>query len=245
MISLLLTAALTLAEMPGGDEARFAACRTLIKSNPQRALDEADAWAKKTADVPAQQCLGLAFVGLERWEPAALTFATAAQDAEIKRDGRAALLWTQAGNAALGGDDPGKARQYLDRAVALPTLPAQLRGEAYLDRARADVALGDMVLGRIDLDKALALVPKDPFAWLLSATLARRESEFERAGKDIVEATRLAPDDPAVALEAGNIAAARGQADAALAAWSRAAQLGPKDPAGLAAAAALKANKQP
>jgi tetratricopeptide (TPR) repeat protein len=241
MIPLLMLAAasLPLAQLPGGDGARFDACLKLIKADPQAAVDQASEWAQRSNDVPARQCLGLAFVAAERWEPATVAFEQAAQDAEIKRDGRATILWVQAGNAALGGDDPGKARQDLDRALALPTLPDQLRGEAWLDRARADVALGDLPLGRTDMDKALKLVPADPFAWLLSATLARRQRDHERAEKDIQEAAKLAPDDPAVVLEMGNIADARGQREAAKLAWTRAAQLGPGTPEGKAAAEAL------
>lgn len=235
----LLATALPLIDLPGGDAARFDACVKLIAQDPKAAVDQADAWAQRSADVPAHQCLGLAFVAVERWEPASLTFEQAAREAELRRDGRAASLWTQAGNAALAGDDPGHARDYLDRALALPTLSDPMRGEAWIDRARADVALGDMTLGRADLDKALVLVPKDPFAWLLSATLARRNNDLPRAASDIARAQGLAADDPSVSLEAGNIAATKGDIAAARAAWTHAAQLAPATPEGKAAAAAL------
>lgn len=239
MIPLVLLAAATIFDTAGGDPARFAACVALIRADPKAALEQADAWAAKSAEVPARQCLGLAFVANERWEPAALTFEAAARDAEIRRDGRAATLWTQAGNAALAGDDAAKARACLDHALALPTLSDPMRGEAWIDRARADVALNDPATGRADLDQGIRLVPRDPFVWLLSATLARRQGDLVRADTDIAEAARLAPDSAAVALEAGNIAAARGVPDAAKLAWTRAAQLAPATPEGKAAIAAL------
>ena len=239
MIPLIALLAVTIFETPGGDEARFAACTALIKADPKAALDQAQDWATRSADVPARQCLGLAFVAAERWEPAALTFEAAAKNAEIQRDGRAATLWTQAANASLAGDDPEKARDAIDRALALPTLADPMRGEAWIDRARADVALNDLPTGRYDLDHALQLVPQDPFAWLLSATLARRQKDLARAEKDIAEAVRLAADDPSVALEQGNIAFAGGKPDTARDAWTRAAQLGPDTPEGRAAKEAL------
>lgn len=236
---LLLAAALPLAQMPGGAQARFDACTRLIRADAKAAVAQAEAWARSSADVPAQQCLGLAYVADERWDTATVTFEQAARDAEVAGDGRAASLWVQAGNAALAGNDPGRARDLLDRALKLPTLPEPMRGEAWLDRARADVALNDLALGRSDMDKALKLVPADPMGWLLSATLARRQGQPERAEKDIQEAAKLAPDDPSVQLEMGNIAVARGQQDAARIAFARAAELGPDTPEGQAAKAAL------
>ena len=93
------------------------------------------------------------------------------------------------------------------------------------------------------MDKGLALVPQDPFAWYLSASLARRQNDLARAQKDIAVALKSASDDPSVQLEAGNIYAAAGQADLAHAAWTRAAQLAPDTPEGEAAKAALAAPK--
>jgi Tfp pilus assembly protein PilF len=236
---LLATAALPLAQIEGGDAPRFQACLKLIKQDGKAAVEQASEWTARSNTLPARHCLGLAFVAEERWAPAVLAFEQAARDAEAQRDGRAATLWTQAGNAALAGDDPSKARTFLDRALALPTLPAAMQGEAWFDRARADVALDDAKQARIDLDKGLALVPQDPFGWLLSATLARRENDLPRAAKDIAQAAKTAPNDPSVALEEGNIAAASGQMEAAMRAWTRTAQIAPGTAEGKAAAAAL------
>lgn len=242
---LLLAATLPLADLPGGDTARFDACTRLTRSDPAAAVSQAEAWAQRTPTMPARHCLGLAYVAAERWGPAALVFEAAARDAESARDGRAATLWTQAGNAALAADDAGRGRADLDRALALPTLSDPMRGETWIDRARADVALNDLPRARTDLDQGLKLVPQDPFAWLLSATLARRQADLPRAARDIAEAARLASDDPSVALEQGNIAAAGGNIAAARSAWTRAAQLAPSEPAGKAAAAALAQNQPP
>jgi len=233
---LLLAAALT--EI-SGDPARIAACRSLIGSDPKAAVEQATAWADRDKSVPARQCLGLAFAAAERWVAAEAALAQAAAQADPQHDPRAANYWSQAANAALAADQPAKAREDLDHALAVPNLPSTLAGEAWVDRARADVALEQLPQARTDLDKGLALVSQDPFAWLLSATLARRQSDLTRAQKDIAIALKAAPNDPAVELEAGNIAAAAGQTDAARAAWTRAAQIDPSDPAAKTAIALL------
>lgn len=237
MISLILLAA-ALTDI-SGDAARTAACRVLVSRDPAAAIEQATAWADRDKSVPARQCLGLAFVAAERWAPAQSALELAAGSAQANNDSRAPELWSQAANAALAADQPAKARENLDHALAAPNLAPTLAGEAWVDRARADVALDDLPQARRDMDKGLALVPQDPFAWLLSATLARRQGDVVRAQKDIVSALKSAADDPAVQLEAGNIAAAAGQNEAARLAWTRAAQLGPGDPAGKTAAALL------
>jgi tetratricopeptide (TPR) repeat protein len=236
----LLAAALT---DISGDAARTAACKALIQRDMLAAVDQATAWADRDKSVASRQCLGLAFVAVERWAPAQAALELAAAQAEAQHDGRAPEYWSQAANAALAADQPAKAREDLDHALAVPGLAPTLAGEAWVDRARADVALDDMGRARTDMDKGLALVPQDPFAWLLSATLARRQGDLPRAQKDIMVAVKAAADDPAVQLEAGNIAAAGGQMEAARAAWTRAAQIGAGDPAGKTAAALLNQAK--
>jgi hypothetical protein len=238
MIPLLLLAALPLTDL-ADDGARAAACTALTRSDPPAAVAQATAWADRDKSIASRTCLGLAFVAAERWAPAAAAFEQAATDAEAQHDNRAPDLWSQAANAALAADDAAKARADLDHALGRLDLPATLAGEAWIDRARADVALDDLDQGRIDMDKGLALVPQDPFGWLLSATLARRQSDVPRAQKDIAIALKSAGDDPAVQLEAGNIAAAAGDMSSARLAWTRAAQLGAGDSSGKAAAALL------
>ena len=83
----LLAAALT---DISGDAARTAACKALIKSDMLAAVDQATAWAERDKSVPARQCLGLAFVAVERWAPAQSALEQAAAQAEAQHDGRAA-----------------------------------------------------------------------------------------------------------------------------------------------------------
>ena len=224
-----------------GDEAKYDACVMLAAGDPEKAIEQANAWRIAGGGVPARQCLALAYVQQQRWSSAAVAFEQAARDSEMAQDGRSARLWVQAGNARLAAKEAQPARNAFDKALASGGLDGEMKGEAHLDRARACVALGDMAAARGDLDAALKLVPDDPLGWLLSATLARKMNDLPRAQKDIAEAVKRSPDDASVALEAGNIAVLTGAPDAARAAWQGAIASQPNSDAAKAAAEALKA----
>ncbi|MVW56958.1 tetratricopeptide repeat protein [Sphingomonas sp. MAH-6] len=225
MLPLLLAAAVA---APGpadtrSAEARFNACTRLSDSDPAAAQKEAIAWAKTGGGVAAAQCLGIARSTAGDWKGAVDAFTTAATLADQTHEPVAAAnMWVSAGNAALAGGDFAKAREALSTAIASPVLPDTLKGEAYLDRARAAVGAGDAASARPDLDQAVKLVPDDPMAWLLSATLARRLSDTTRAKADINEAMLKAPNQSDILFEAGNIAATAGDMDDARAQWTRA-----------------------
>ena len=112
--------------------------------------------------------------------------------------------------AAVAAGDGRKALAALDAALLSPNLTDELRGEVHLDRARARVAMADNDGARTELDRAAQLVPNDPFAWYLSAALARRVNDLPRAAADIAHARQLAPDSPDVLLLAGTIAGLQG-----------------------------------
>ena len=223
MLAMLLAAAA--APLPPADQNRFNDCAALARRNPGKAISEAETWRSGGGGLLAKQCAGLAYVASERWPEAAAAFEQAARDAEIQRDGRAANLWVQSGNASLANDEPVKAKTAFDRALALPVLSDAMRGEALMDRARASVAADQPAAARTDLDAALKLVPEDPMGWLLSATLARRQKQFPRAEQDIREAARISPEASAIAYEQGNIAYEQGQLDVARGSWQRAVDL--------------------
>lgn len=225
------------AEMPAD---RLGACAALADEQPEAAIAEANRWIMAQGGAQARQCLGIGYAAQQRWLPAATAFEQAAREAEVARDGRAAQIWVQAGNARLAAGDAPGAHAALTAALSSGILTGGERGEAHLDRARASVALGDLKAARDDLDKAVELAPADPLAWLLSATLARRQGDLDRAGRDIAEAAKRSPDDAAVALEAGNIAILSGAADAARVAWQAAVAAQPDSDAGRAAVASLK-----
>ena len=221
-------------------EAKFDQCVEIINADPAKAVSFASDWQVAQGGVPALQCLGLAYAAQGNWLPAMTVFEQAAQMAERGHDGRAANLWVQSGNAALAGGMAVKAREAFEGAMATGAIKGAQAGEVWLDHARALVNLKDTKGARRSIDEALKLVPEDPLAWLLSATLARRTGEQKRAETDIAEALKRAPDDASVALEAGNIAMSGKAPEAAKTAWEAAVKLSPTSAAGQAAANALK-----
>jgi tetratricopeptide (TPR) repeat protein len=221
-------------------KARGVACAKLADDQPEKGLEEAKTWLATGGGMAAKQCMGIAQSGLEKWPEAAATFEGAAKEAQIAQDSMAVVLWMQAGNAALAGDEPTRARNAFDKALSLPGLSDEMKGEVHLDRARAGVAAADMTAAKADLEQATKLVPRDPLGWLLRANLARKMKEMPLAFSSIREAVKLAPKDASIAYEAGNIAAASGNMEDAKAAWTRAAQTSPESPGGQAAALALK-----
>ncbi|MBB5684354.1 tetratricopeptide repeat protein [Sphingobium boeckii] len=242
ILALLLAAQAALAPSPSvQDEQRFQACVSLIEADADKAITQANDWRVRGGGFAARHCLGLAYAAQARWAPAAVAFEQAAREAEAAKDARAANLWVQGGNARLAAAEYQAARGDFDAALASGVLEGDKAGEAHLDRARAAFALKDMQGARSDLDQAVKLVPADPLAWLLSATLARMMNDLDRAKADIGEATMRSPDDASVALEAGNIALLGGAPDAARTAWKSAIASQPESNAARSAAAALKA----
>jgi tetratricopeptide (TPR) repeat protein len=205
------------------------ACAGMARQDSTAAIRRGEAWIARHDSPSARQCLGFAQAQAGNWSAASDAFATgarlAANDAPT-----AARLWAQAGNAALAGGDATGARTYLDKALSGSLAGAVPQGEAHLDRARALVALKDEAGARNDLDDAIKLVPQDPLAWLLSATLARRQNDLPLARQHIAQAARLADDDASVALEQGVIAALAGEDVEAKTAFERARKLAPGTP---------------
>jgi tetratricopeptide (TPR) repeat protein len=232
-----VTTAATALPVPPEVAAPFQACLDDAVESPEKGIAHANEWRIKGGSFYARQCLGFAYARAERWAPAIVTFEQAAEEAE--RAGampQSARLWAQAGNAALAGGDPAKARSDLDAALARGIPDGMEKGEVHLDRARALVALNDPKGARDSLDIALEQAPLDPLGWLLSATLARRAGEMAVAQAHIARAVQLSPDDASVALEEGNIAVLTGHDDVARSAWQRAVKIAPESAMGKAAA---------
>lgn len=238
-----LLVALAFLQSPAqSDEALYADCIRIVQADGDRGVAAANDWLVKGGGMVARQCLGQAYVKVERWDAAAQAFEQAASEAETAQDPRRSDFWVQAGNARLAAGEAGAARKAFDAALATTTLTPELRGEVHLDRGRAAVAADDLAAARADFDQGLKLVPADPFAWYLSSALALRQNDLARAQKDVAEAVRLAPDEPEILLHAGNVAGASGELDAAHGLYRKAIAAAPGSPLAARAQAAIDAN---
>jgi tetratricopeptide (TPR) repeat protein len=170
---------------------------------------------------------------------AAQAFEEAAK-ASADKDPKTARMYAAAGNLWIAADQPGKAALDLDKALALPGLEAEQRGEALLDRARAAEAQNDLKTARAKANEAAATISDDPFYWYFSAALAIREGDAVTARTSIGKALTLAPSDPVILFEAGHVADFAGDEAGARSYWMRAAGSDPNGPIGKAAAKAIE-----
>ena len=171
-------------------------------------------------------------------QAAAEAFEEAAK-ASSEKDPKTARMWAAAGNLWIAAGQAGKAALDLDKALALPGLEAEQRGEALLDRARAAEAQNDLKTARGRLNQARATISDDPFYWYFSAALAIREKDIALAQSSIGQALKLAPSDPTVLFEAGHVAHFAGDDAKARAYWQQAASADPNGASGKAARDAL------
>ncbi len=170
---------------------------------------------------------------------AAQAFEEAAK-ASLDKDPKTARMWAAAGNLWIAAKEPGKAALDLDKALALPGLEAEQRGEALLDRARAAEAQDDLKTARAKVTEAAETISDDPFLWYFSAALAIRENDAATAQLAIGKALTLAPSDPTILFEAGHVADFTGDDDKARSYWMRAAGNDPNGAIGKAAAKAVE-----
>ena len=220
-------------------EQRYRECAALVRTDAARAAVVAGAWRGEGGGLLAAQCLGLAYVAQERWPEAAAVYDRAASEAACAQDPRASDFRVQAGKAWIAAGEPTRAVEALDAALATANLTPELRGEVHLDRARALVALGNAAGARAEIDRALELVPSDPFAWYLSAALSRTQGDLPAARTAIARAMQLAPDDPDVILLAGTLAGLAGDMAEAERLYRRVAEGAPQTEAGRAARESL------
>ena len=170
---------------------------------------------------------------------AAQAFEEAAK-ASPDKDPKTARMFAAAGNLWIAAKEPGKAALDLDRALALPGLEAEQRGEALLDRARAAEAQNDLKTARAKLNEAASTISDDPFYWYFSTAVAIRENDPVTAQAAISKALSLAPSDPTILFEAGHVAEIAGDDAKARGYWMRAAAGDPDGEVGKAAAKAVE-----
>ena len=160
-------------------------------------------------------------------QAAAQAFEEAAK-ASPDKDPRTARMYAAAGNMWIAASQPGKAAFDLDRALALPGLEAEQRGEALLDRARAAEAQDDLKTARAKAERSR----RDHLRRSLLLVLLRRPGDPREATRRprkcaIDKALTLAPSDPTILFEAGHVADFAGDDDKARSYWMRAAAATP------------------
>ena len=205
------------------DQARLAECLEIARTDPTTAIATADDWltgrSGSTIALP-NQCLGIAYTRLSRWNAAQDAFArsrAASSDPQA-----AARFGGMEGNAALAaGDNAGAEVAFLQAAaLARQAGLTTLAGEIEADRSRALVALGRLDEAASALATAVRDAPQNADGWLLSATLTRRNGDLAAAQAAIETADALRPADPAIGLEAGVIAMLANHPDAARKSWN-------------------------
>ncbi len=200
-------------------------CLRQASTNPQAALDFAQAWRERAATdlefAQSAHCAGLALVQLGRTAEARELFELASGEAPQDNLAYAARLAAMAGNAALAEGDAEGALPLLDRAgaLALAAENGELAADLRVDLARVLVRLDRAEDAASALTEAREADGLDVQAWLLSATLSRRLNRLGEAQAQIERAAMLAPRDPQIGLEAGVIAALSGRAEDARASF--------------------------
>jgi tetratricopeptide (TPR) repeat protein len=227
--------------LPTLDEVQFSECLKQAETDAPSAVTLASEWAQNGGGYLARACHGYALATDFKFDLAVPLLTEAARGAEAKKDDRAARFWGQAGNAAIAVGEMDVALESLNKALAATTLVATERADIEIDRARALVNLNQNTEAEAALTTARGLASENATAWLLSATLARRENKLPDALGFIQTAAALAPRDPAVALEAGNIAIAAGDDASARKQWEQVLAISPDSRQATSAKAQLAA----
>lgn len=211
-------------------------CVAQVDEDADAAAEMAEDWLASGARGAGDQgeanlCLGLARSRTGDWDDAEKAFLAGRDAAGADRMLRA-RLGAMAGNAALAGGANDRALAALDGAKddAAGLADAALTTTVALDRARALVALKRPAEAEAALAEARAAGPANPEAWLLSATLSRRQGNLAAAQTQIERAAELMPIDPAVGLEAGVIAMLASHAEAARKSWQSVVTAAPDSP---------------
>lgn len=235
---LITVLSLLLAQVGAGltlQQDRLLVCQEQARRDPTTAIATASAWLRDANGDErglAQQCLGVAYVSLLRWQAAEQAFAAARDATGTSAFDARAKLAAMAGNAALAEQRFADARARFDTAQtdAAAGSDAALRGEIAADRAQALVGLGQLDAAAAALADARRDAPQRSETWLFSATLSRRQGKLAQAQGEIETAAALAPKDPAIALEAGVIAVLAGRDEAARQSWRSVLELAPGTP---------------
>ncbi|GAD48761.1 hypothetical protein NT2_04_01730 [Caenibius tardaugens NBRC 16725] len=223
------------APAPDATSDRLQTCLHQAQSDPDNAIKTAGDWlseSKGGAKAFAYQCLGAALAQLGSWQEAEYAFQQGREVLPVTETVQRARLAAMAGNAALAEERYDAALASLDLAStgAVNSGDNALIAGIAIDRARALANLGRLAETGEALATARQAGPNNADAWLLSATLARREGKLAEAQGYIEKAAALRPVDLEIGLEAGVIAMLSGREDAARKSWKSVVDADPASP---------------
>lgn len=171
------------AQAAGMQSPAYAECSSLAGSNPQKALEKADAWLKIDTGIAAQHCRAMALYGLKRYAEAGdalsnVRDAITAPDISVR-----SYITRQASRAYLNANTPDKSLAILGNQITDignyrgdNANAAKLTSELLLDRARIQTSFGKLDEAAKDLDHAVSLTPVN------ETVLLERASVFEKLG---------------------------------------------------------------
>jgi len=218
------------------ETSRLGQCLQAAESDAPAAEAAARDWLKVvsgSAQAAPLLCLGSAQAAQENWDEAEKSFLSGRDLAAASDRGLRARLGAMAGNAALAQGDAARALAVLDLArkdAEITSDDPHLAGDIAMDRARALVSLQRLDEAGEALVEARGGNPNNAQAWLLSATLSRRQGRLAQAQAQIQTASELLPTDPEIGLEAGVIAVLAGHDEAARKSWQSVLAAAPSSP---------------
>ena len=197
-------------------------CLSLIDSDPNDALDYAQAWQSSTKEISlaARHCAALAMSALGRFQDSAILLSEVAiamdnKPNEVPKEARAEA-YAQVANAWVLAKDNKKALAAIDQALALDP-----DADYVMTRANIHALAKNWDAVRIDTGKVLAELPTDADALALRATAYRNLGVPQAALEDANRAIEIAPHNLTALLERGRTKAALHDMTGARADWQQ------------------------
>lgn len=209
------------------DSRSYAECLAMVNKDAEEAYETAIAWRDAGGGEPAKHCAAIALLGLGQYGDAAERLETLAKELQNSQPELSAETLSQAAQAWMLADKPGRAVDVVTAALKLdPGNPDLL-----VDRSVARALAGEYWESVDDLNQALEQRPDDAEALMFRASAYRYLESLELARQDIDRAVELRPKSQDALLERGIIRRLEGDDDGARADWLKVLQLAPDSPA--------------
>ncbi len=197
-------------------------CLGLLRTDPEEALSNAEAWEANGGGDGARHCAALALLGMGEAPRAAERLEGLARTARAGSGARAAVF-AQAVQAWMLAGEAGRA--FAAATMGLTLAPSDV--DLLLDRAVALGTLGRYAEALEDVDRVIALAPGRAEAWVFRAAAQRRLDRVDQAASDVDRALTLAPANAEALLERGIIRQLKGDVAGAREDWEKAVSLAP------------------